>query len=83
MNRKIDELLGLLEDATPPEGLKARVHGRLQAGMGDLELNGLQRLLFANPLGAAGLLSVVVSGLLRAALGSDYPAVLASFLFAR
>jgi hypothetical protein len=81
--REFGEALRSLENTPPPDGLKAQILNKLMDNPDMPELNPVQRLLFRNPLGAAGVLSVAISGLLWAILGNNYPALVNALLFSR
>lgn len=83
MDKKIRELLNILETTPSPDGMKARVLDSLQPSISSLKLNRFQRLLFASPVRAAAILSVAVSGLLWAIFGSNYPTLLMSLFSVR
>ena len=78
MERKLFELMSTLEMAAPPDGLKERVLSRLL--FTSVELSRFQRLIFSSPLRAAGIVAVVVSGMLWAILGDSYAMIFTSIL---
>jgi hypothetical protein len=82
-DKRLGGLLRSLEAAPPPEGLKARLYEDLRENVLPPDMNAVQRLLYTHPLRAAGVLSVVISGLLWAILGNHYPALVNALLFAR
>lgn len=74
MNEKINELMRTVEQSDPPGGMKERVLSRVLRE--SVELGPVQRLIFLHPWRAAGVISVVVSGVLWAVLGDSYPMLL-------
>lgn len=68
--------------ATPPEGMKESILKKAtshRVPQGPV-LSGFERLVFEKPLGAAGLVSAAVSGVLWVILGNGFPALVSGWI---